>query len=359
MRIVVDGLAYPIVVSLDASEEIATLVEQARGPTVVVADRHVEPLASSALHSLRARGCEVRGCLTIEAGERRKQWRSVAALHEEFLTSHVDRECIVVAIGGGTLTDVAGFAAATFMRGIRWLPVATTLLGMVDAGIGGKTGVDLPQGKNLIGAFWPPVGVVANLQALDTLDESHIRGGVSEIVKTAIIGNWALLDDLDRCELDSPPSVWANVVAGAAGVKARVVSADPSDSNGRAALNLGHTFAHALEAASRYRLAHGAAVALGLRAAGIVGRDVTGWAREDHQRMLGSLRRFGIKLRYAKSSPDSIVEAMRADKKRLDGAPRFVVPVRPGEVRANVQLEETVVRDALAELASAPRRGGF
>ena len=188
MRIVVDGLAYPVVVSSEGPNETARLLERGER-AFLVADQAVANRAQEIKQNLLRQGIEICGETTVRGGERYKRWSSISDLHSGFVAAQMDRAGIVVAVGGGTVTDVAGFAAATYMRGIRWLPVATTLSGMVDASIGGKTGVNLPQGKNLAGAFWHPVGVVADVSALATLSRVNLREGVAEMVKTAVIGD--------------------------------------------------------------------------------------------------------------------------------------------------------------------------
>ena len=358
MRIVVDGLPYPIVITDAAPGEIASF---SRDGTrwIIVCDRNVEARGALIVDALRAAGCEVLATEVVKAGERRKNWKAASELHAAFLRAAADRETIVVAIGGGTLTDVAGFAAATFMRGIRWLGVPTTLLGMVDAAIGGKTGIDRPEGKNLIGAVWQPIGVIADVAALATLPPAHLRSGVAEIVKAAVIGGPGLLENFERRDQSGGQESWAQIIARAAGVKARIVASDPDDRGARAVLNLGHTFAHAIELASRFRIPHGAAVALGLRAAGVLARDLTGWSYADHRRVLKVLRGAGLRVAITTLSIDSILEAMRVDKKRRSGVLRFVLPVRLGEVRAGVVVAEDAVREAVATLRTRPVRGAW
>jgi 3-dehydroquinate synthetase len=358
VRLVIDGLAYPVIVSDAAPAVVAELARQRGNKVVIAADRAVSQRADAVTSALRSAGSTILACNLIAAGERRKQWASVSGLHDAWLGVGADRHITVVAIGGGTLTDVAGFAAATYLRGVAWLPVATTVLGMVDAAIGGKTGVNRKEGKNLIGSFWAPTGVVADLAALATLPRSQRRLGVAEAVKAAIVGDAFLLEELERIKIDAPPDVWGPVVAHAAAVKARIVAADPTDRDGRAVLNLGHTFAHAIEHASRYRVRHGEAVALGLRAAGILARDRTGWPQASHARVLRALRRAGLRL-HAQLPLDAMLSSMLHDKKRADGQMRFVLPYALGDVRHGIEVPETAVRSALMELEKAPVKAGW
>ena len=358
MRIVVDGLPYPIVITDVAPSEAASILGEHKR-SIVVCDRNVQSRGTLVADALRKAGCDVLATEVVDAGERRKQWKAVTELHTSFVRAEVDRGSIVIAVGGGTLTDVVGFAAATYMRGVQWLAVPTTVLGMVDAAIGGKTGVDRPEGKNLIGAMWQPIGVVADVAALATLPAAQLRAGIAEVVKAAVIGDPALLDNVEHLGRQSSSASLAEIVARAAGVKARVVAVDTDDQGARAVLNLGHTFAHAIEHASRYRIAHGAAVALGLRAAGVLARERTGWSYADHRRVLKALRAAGLRVAMTRLSIDSVLEAMRVDKKRLDGMLRFVLPVRLGEVRPGIVAPESAVREAIATLATRPVRGAW
>lgn len=360
MRIIVDGLGYSIVVTSDAADEVGRLAGAA-SQIALVADEAVAPAAEAIAAALRAAGSDVRGTTLVKAGERYKKWRSVAALHDAWLGFGLERNGIAVGVGGGTTTDVVGFAAATYMRGIRWIPVATTVLGMVDAAIGGKTGVDLPQGKNLIGAFWQPVGAIADLRALGTLPPARRADGVAEVVKAAVIGDPSLLDDLERLSPGDAGPAWATVIAKAAQVKARVVAADPDDRTGlRESLNLGHTFAHGFEHASRQAVRHGPAVALGIRAAGILARDRTDWSWADHRRVLRALRAFGLRTKLnSRLEPSAVLEAMMVDKKRRGGQARFVLPVRLGEVRTGVEVADDEVLQVLLELRQTPKRNSY
>jgi 3-dehydroquinate synthase len=359
VRIVVDGLPYPIIVSDGAPVEAAAIARHACATAVVVSDRNVALRGEAVADALRRSGVTVLAALCVDAGERHKRWKGVSGLHTAFLACGAERSSLIIALGGGTLTDVVGFAAATFMRGLPWLAIPTTVLGMVDAAVGGKTGVDLPEGKNLIGAFWQPAGVVADLASLETLPAADRRTGMAEIIKTAVACDASLVESAERLDIEQPAADWARIIAQAAAAKAQLVARDPFDRGVRAALNLGHTFAHAIEHASSYRTSHGAAVALGLRAAGVLARERTGWTHADHRRMLRALRRVGLRVRSPALATQPILDAMRSDKKRRDGSVRFVLPVRLGEVVGPVEMPESAVRQALATLQTPPVRGAW
>lgn len=350
----IDGLAYPILIADDAAAEIMTVWPEARRAAVVF-DRNVATRALPLESALRAAGVDVLGVLGIAAGERRKRMRSVEAIHAWLLERGADRRTVIVAVGGGTLTDVAGFAAATFLRGAPWVAVPTTVLGMVDAAIGGKTGVDRPEGKNLIGAFWDPAAVVADLGALDSLALSQRRTGMAEIIKSAIIANASLLDEAAAMRLHAPAARWRPLIAAAARVKVDVVAADPREVGPRAVLNLGHTVGHALELASGYRLKHGEAVSIGLRAAGLLSLHRAFWGAQDHGRVLGTLRACGLPLWSKGLAVDVVAAAMTKDKKRRDGKHRFVLPTAIGAVRVGVEVTNDEVRSTLLACAAPPQ----
>lgn len=246
----------------------------------------------------------------IGAGEDIKSLRTIEELTSSFASAGLTRSDVVVAVGGGLVTDIAGFAAAVYHRGIAVVHVATTLLGMVDAAIGGKTGVNLAEGKNLVGAFWQPVGVVCDTEALDTLSEREIRCGNGEMAKYHFI----VRDDLSHLGTDER-------VARCVRIKADIVSADEREGGVRALLNYGHTLAHALETETDYALAHGEAVAVGLLYAAHLAH-VTGRIDDrrvgDHYRVVHDLYRLQVPL-PAGISFDLLLHTMKRDKKALDG----------------------------------------
>ena len=274
----------------------------------------------------------------IGIGEQFKTLATVQQLCEGFAEAGLTRGDVVVGVGGGMVTDVAGFAAASYHRGISVVHVPTTLLGMIDAAIGGKTGVNLPQGKNLVGAFWQPSGVLCDLDALATLPEREVRCGNGEMAKYHFLTG----DDLAALNLEAR-------VARCVEIKAEVVASDERESGRRAILNYGHTLAHALEIASGHDIAHGEAVSIGLifaaRLAQRLGRiDV---ARVDeHLDVVGDL--YGLRTEIPKvGSADELLELMFRDKKAIDGL-TFVLD-GPNGVEPVVGVDAAVVREVLDE----------
>jgi 3-dehydroquinate synthase len=346
-----DDLGYPIVVGETARAAIAeTLAPDSASLVLSDANRHVVAIARDAARAVR---CDVRA---FALGERRKRLGTVERVLEAMLETEVERGALVVGAGGGVAADLFGFACATYMRGIRYAHVATTLLAMVDAAIGGKTGVDLPGGKNLVGSFHDPVAVFCDVAALRTLPNAALREGLSEIVKAAIIEGgdlFALLEELSPHPFSAWP--WAPLIAQAIKVKTMAVADDRLEAGARETLNLGHTFAHGIERASEYRISHGAAVSLGLRAAGLLALQTGRFSRAEHLRVLTLLALFGLPLRTDLDS-DAILTAMRHDKKRRAGRLRFVLPRSIGDVEYGVECAATSVRTVLRRLREPPEK---
>ena len=352
--VVIDGLPYPIILAADAAAALPRLLAPDCPSLVIVHDRRVARRAQALQRALTASGVAVLGSFSLAGGERAKRAHVVAKLYDAFLACGADRSTWVVAVGGGTITDVAGFVSATYLRGVRWVAVPTTVLGMADAAIGGKTGIDLTQGKNLVGAFWDPSAVVADLASLATLPARERSTGLAEAVKCAVIGDPALLHAVESLPLRAKPQMWMPVIAAAARVKAKIVAEDPRERGRRAVLNLGHTVGHAIETASGYAMPHGAAVSIGLRAAGLLAQRQGWWPASDHARVVAALQRVGLPVHAEGISRDAIMEGMARDKKSVDGRIRFVLPVALGDVRTGIHIERAVVRDVVAACLAAP-----
>jgi 3-dehydroquinate synthase len=268
----------------------------------------------------------------LPAGEAHKNLETISTLWQAFLENGLDRKSTVIALGGGVVTDMAGFAASTYMRGINWIAAPTTLLSMVDASLGGKTGFDLPEGKNLIGSFYPPKMVLADPQLLKTLPEAELISGMAEVVKHGIISDPELFN-LCGQGLDWVKNNLEEIVKRGMAVKIKVIEDDPYEKGFRAALNLGHTVGHAVELVSWFNLRHGEAVAIGMvveaqyaARIGTTNQNVV----EEIQRVLESL---GLPTRIpAGMSRAEIIRAMRMDKKKNARAIRFALPLEIGKV---------------------------
>ena len=323
-----------------------------------VAAHYLEP----ALAALRAAGLAVEP-IVVPAGEASKTLAEAARLYDAMLAMGLDRASALVALGGGVVTDLAGFAAATYMRGIPWVGIATSLLAQVDASVGGKTAVDHPECKNLIGAFHQPAAVFADVAMLATLPEEEFRTGLAEVVKHAVIRDadlFALLELQAARILAREPAVLEQVVTRNVRIKAAVVMADERESDLRRILNYGHTVGHAIESLAMQApaksgtppMTHGRAVALGMIAEARIAerRGLVGRAVADRQRRL--LERFGLPVR-AGGAPDPArcLEVMRHDKKAEAGRMVFVLPESIGAVRVVNDVTDDEVRDAILSLA--------
>jgi 3-dehydroquinate synthase len=330
------------------------------GPVAVVSDSNVAPLhGERALKSLREAGYNAE-LVIFPAGEQNKTLETVAGFWQAFLALGMDRKSTVVALGGGVTGDLAGYAAASYLRGIDWVGVPTTLLAMADSSLGGKTGFDLPQGKNLIGAFHPPQLVLADPKTLSTLPERELRSGLGEVVKAGLIadkGLFEMLRDLGRNGVQSLPTldggekklqrletleseVVNEIVRRSMSVKIEVIEADPYEKGFRAALNLGHTIGHAIELASGFELFHGEAIAIGMVIAAQMA-EKRGVARPGlTNEIRGTLTGLGLPVDVpAGMNPESIIKAVGVDKKKASGKIKFVLPVRPGLVQVGVDVE--------------------
>ena len=299
---------------------------------VIVTDEHVARFHAEGLMTSLGNAGFTPKLIMIPAGEASKNLDTVQKLWDGFLEHGLDRKSTVIALGGGVIGDMAGFAAATYMRGINWVCVPTTLLSMVDASLGGKTGFDLPQGKNLIGAFYPPKLVLADPHLLKTLPEAEFISGMAEVVKHGVISDRELFDLCAR-GLDCLKDDLEQVVKRAMAVKIRIIEDDPYENGFRAALNLGHTVGHAVELASKFELRHGEAIAIGMvaeaRFAERIGVAKNGLSDE----IMAVLTRLGLPVQIPNDlARAEILSAMRVDKKKNGASIRFALPVEIGKV---------------------------
>lgn len=330
-----------------------------QGRCALVTDRRVgRRYAREARASLQAAGFEV-AVITVPAGEGAKSLTQAAFCYDRLAAHRLERRSFVVALGGGVVGDLAGFVAATYLRGIPFVQVPTTLLAQVDSSVGGKTGVNLGSGKNLVGAFWQPRLVICDLDTLKTLPPREYRAGLGEVIKYGIIwdarlfrrleGRMDALLRLDHRELEQ-------VVARCCAIKAEVVSQDETESGLRAILNFGHTFGHGLEASTRYgRYLHGEAIAVGQVVAARLSRDQLGFSGADVERITRLFVRAGLPVE-ARLSPVQrrrLGEAMRLDKKVTRGEMRFVLAQRLGRVQTGQAISLEQVWRALAEGADS------
>lgn len=331
----VSSVAYPVVVGPGVLEDALPrfLGGEKYSSVAVITNETVAPLYGEAL----AERLPDAFLISVPDGEQYKTLETVQAIYDALLAHRADRSTIIIALGGGVIGDMVGFVAATYMRGLRLIQAPTSLLAMVDASIGGKVGVDLPQGKNLVGAFKDPIAVFSDTSTLKTLSPIEFRNGMAEVIKSGLIAAPELLT-YGRNEPVEP------LIERAARAKIGIVEQDRLEQGVRAYLNLGHTFGHAIEQASGYQWKHGAAVAVGLVAAarlsvrlGLCAESLIGEVEE-------ALRRWELPTRYRSFTPQTLWKAMQHDKKWRGGTPRFVLLEDKGKplIRENVPPEDVL-----------------
>ena len=293
----------------------------------------------------------------VPDGERFKARKTLEGLYEAFLTARLGRDGLVVALGGGVVGDLAGYAAATYMRGVDWVALPTTLLSMVDSSIGGKVGINHPGAKNLIGAFHQPRAVVADPALLETLPLRELRAGAYEVLKCAILGDRALFSDLGAAPAGLrgwPLAGIERAIVSACAIKADIVERDEREGGLRRVLNLGHTLGHALESVTRYRrFTHGEAVGWGLIGAAAIARQRGLLAERTYDAIVTSVARVGPRPRVSDLPAADLLEALGRDKKVKAGRVVFVLPAAVGRVVIRDDVTRTEIRQALKVMAAS------
>jgi len=343
-----DENMYDVIVQSGGFNFLGNLMRERKlgNLVAVIADQTVANLyAERAVKSIEGTGYKVH-VISFPAGENSKNMDTVMQLWREILKIGLDRKSTVVALGGGVTGDLAGFAASTFMRGINWVGVPTTLLAMVDSSLGGKTGFDLPEGKNLVGSFHSPKLVLADPQLLKTLSETELISGMAEVVKHGIISDPELFY-LCRRGLDWIKDNLEEVIKRAMAVKIKIIEEDPYEKGVRATLNLGHTIGHAIELVSHFQLRHGEAVAIGIVAEAKLAERLAVAAKGLSETVAESLSALGLPIQIPKDLPrDELVRAVRVDKKKNAQAIRFALPAEIGRVElVDVTDLENVLED--------------
>jgi 3-dehydroquinate synthase len=351
LNVTIPGGGYDVFLGRGVLNDLgAKMRERSRAVRcALVTDDVVGPLLAKRVEaSLQGDGFVPFTC-QVDHGEASKSWAEAGRLLEEFSDAGLGRDSVVVALGGGVVGDLAGFVAATYLRGVPVVQVPTTLLAQADSSIGGKTGVDLPRGKNLAGVFWQPMLVLSDVACLDTLPQSEWRSGLAEVAKAGVLAGErefaALERDAEKLARRGP-GVVAEAVIMAAGLKCLVVTGDPHETQRRESLNYGHTLAHAVEHELGYgTVSHGAAVADGMRFAARMGVSLgmasEAWAARQ-ERLLDSL---GLTRIEPECDPHSLLCAMRSDKKGRGGRVRFVISRGPGLWNVDEVDEETLARE--------------
>ncbi len=345
--------SYPIYLGENvlnkAGEYLAELGHSGRCAVVTnptVGRHHAEPL----LDSLNKAGFNPTR-IDISDGEQFKTLDTVRSLYDKFIAAKLDRRSPVIALGGGVLGDTAGFAAASFLRGVPFVQIPTTILSLVDAGVGGKTGVDMPQGKNLVGAFKQPEVVIMDPTVLSTLPATEYRSGMAEVVKHGILEATELFAALEAGGTgDFPQSLLpasyplTQMLHDAVSVKIRIVQEDPFEQGRRAALNLGHTFGHTFEQLSNFKIRHGEGVAMGIVCAARLATRLGYCSGSSTERILTLIEKIGLPTRHPPYPAEQIWATMFTDKKRAGNTIRFILPRDIGDVDIfdDVQKEDVI-----------------
>ncbi len=347
---------YTIVVSSHAAETFSHEIIKAIGDlshALVITDANVaspvaQPLTTALIHrKIRVSTTE------IPSGETSKSIDQLARLWDWMLASHTDRRSVVIAVGGGVTGDLAGFAAASYARGLRVVQIPTTLLSMVDSSVGGKTGINLVGAKNMVGAFWQPSLVLADTHVLDTLGQREYASGLAEVIKYGVIEDAEFFDWLEVNMMGlvaRDPRAVRHAIARSCESKARVVGEDERETSGRRAiLNYGHTFAHAIEATAGYgTFLHGEAVAIGMQMAARLAISLGRVDEELLKRQTRLLLAAGLPITDPGADIPAMIRVMARDKKVEHGKLRFVLPTKIGHVELVTDVDESLVRDVIA-----------
>ena len=367
IEVALEANPYPVVIGAGAlaglGEQVAARGFKAGTKVLVVTNPVVQQhYGTTALASLQAAGFDAT-TLVIEAGEDQKTPATVGLIHDAAFARKLERGSLIVALGGGVVGDMAGFAAASWLRGIAVVQVPTTLLAMVDAAIGGKTGVNHPGGKNLIGAFHQPRLVLIDPAVLATLPEREFRAGMAEVIKYGVINDAPLFADLEAAARRDPaaglasmaavgPALLQTLLERSAGAKARVVAADEREGGLRAILNYGHTLGHVVEALCGYgTYLHGEAVGLGMLAAGEIACAMGLWSPQDQARQRALITAAGLPLQMPVLAGAAVLDCLQGDKKVRSGKVRFVLPTAIGTVEIRDDVDAATITAVMQKLA--------
>jgi 3-dehydroquinate synthase len=351
VRVELGARQYPIHIGPGLLDDVATLAALAPGRHVlVVSDAHVAP------HYLArvAAAFDGKACAThvLPAGEQEKNLGRFGELMHALAGLGASRDVTLVALGGGVIGDLTGFAAACWMRGVRFVQLPTTLLAMVDSSVGGKTAVDLPEGKNLVGAFHQPSAVIADTRTLATLPDRELRAGLAEVIKYGALGDARFFDWVQanaKGLLDRDADALAQAIATSCAHKAGIVARDETETGERMLLNLGHTFGHAIEAEEGFGgLVHGEAVAVGMVLAARLSANLGLAPTQDTERLVAALDALGLPTTVpAGLDPDALLARMRLDKKNLSGTLRLILWHGVGKAFVATGIDEADVRQVL------------
>lgn len=355
VRVDLGDRSYPIRIGQGILDSLGTWCSEVglRGKCLVISDENVAPLyAERAMGALEGAGFAP-ALEVLPAGEQTKCREQLFSLYDKMLAHGMDRKSFVVALGGGVVGDLSGYAAASFLRGIEFVQVPTTLLSMVDSSVGGKTGINIPQGKNLIGAFHQPKLVCMDLETLKTLDVREYRAGMAEVIKYGPIWDADFFDRLEAnadtlADVDAALAAdwFAEIVARSCEIKAEVVHEDEREGGLRAILNFGHTVGHAIEKCAGYgEYVHGEAVAIGMVYAAYASVALKGLSETDAKRIIALVEKIGLPITANQFDWPTLRAPLAVDKKTVGGMPKFVLVGPLGTAHIGCEIPEDLLSD--------------
>ncbi len=317
----------------------------------IITDSNVEKLYAKDLEKKLNQDGVISEIFSFPAGETSKTFATVISLGRKMIKSGFGRNSLIIALGGGVVGDIAGFLASIYERGIKFVQIPTTLLAQVDSSIGGKTGVDTPEGKNLLGTFYQPQTVICDINFLSTLPKKEIKNGWAELIKDGMIKDNRFFEFLQKKHSSLDEKDLAAIITSAVGIKAKIVSQDERESGERIILNYGHTIGHAIETIENYKISHGEAVALRMIYEGKISSLLGYLTAADLKKQNELILSVGLPVNY-RGNIDKLIEIMRRDKKALDSNPHFVLPIKIGAVKNEgtkfaFAVEEKIIKRAL------------
>ena len=351
LRVELGGRGYPIHIGADLLGRVELYAPNLSGSIAVVTNDVVGPLYLPKIKKALGKTTDI----VVQDGEQAKGWETLNRVFDELLKARCGRDTLIVALGGGVVGDLAGFAAAIYQRGVAFLQVPTTLLAQVDSSVGGKTAINHPLGKNMIGAFHQPRAVISDIATLDTLPDRELRSGIAEVIKHGFALDAAFVDWLESnidLLLKRDATALTHAVKRSCELKARVVAADEREAGERALLNFGHTFGHAIETGAGYGAwLHGEAVAAGMVMASELSALMGDLRKTDVTRVRTLLKRAGLPVSGPALAPERMLELMAVDKKAAKGKTRFVVLQSIGRAVLRADVDERLVREAIVAAA--------
>ena len=347
LNVALGDRSYPIHIGSGLISSAELYAPHRGGGVAIVTNRVVAPLYLKAVKSATGPAAEI----IVPDGEQAKSWQGVEQVVDGLIAARLGRDGLVIALGGGVIGDLAGFAAAVYQRGVPFVQVPTTLLAQVDSSVGGKTAINHPAAKNMIGAFHQPCAVISDVATLDTLPERELRSGIAEVIKHGLALDAAFVDwleaNLERL-LKRDGAALVHAVKRSCELKARIVAQDERESGSRALLNFGHTFGHAIEAGTGYGAwLHGEAVAAGMVMAAELSALIGDLRKTEVGRVRELLRRAGLPIVGPALAPERLIELMALDKKAAKGRTRFVVLEAIGRARLRADIDDAAVRQAI------------